>query len=719
MIRRLLTALAFSSLAFGVPAITCDNLRYHGKLAQAKACYQSLLNEGDPFARAQGYVGLGQFQEANNEFRSAYAAHATAPIATAWATMFFDRDKPDQAQPLLQEAIKADSKYAPAYLEMARVAGEGFGEQAVKLAQQAAELDPKLYQAHEYLAYLALEDDNPKLSEEEAQKALVISAEALDAMAVLASEDWLKDKAQSDWMTRILAINPVYGEAYATGAHFFEINRRYEEAIAWYRKALALNEDLSSARSQLGLNLSRLGQEAEAKKQLMRCYASNFRDKETVNSLKLLDTLPQYQTFKTPTTELVINRKEAELLHPFFESEMLRAMATYDRKYKMHLPGPLRVEVYPNHDDFVVKTLGLPGQAGLLGVTFGLVVAMDSPSARPAGDFVWASTLWHEISHAYILTATNHRVPRWFTEGLSVHEEGAASPRWGDRMSPEVVFAMQKKLLLPVLQLDKGFVRPSYPSQVIVSYYEAGKMLDFIAQKWGDDTILGMVHSYAAKKTTAEAITDNLHESPEAFDKQFAAWLDQSTGNTVKHFDDWKKGMQALQGAKHDDLIKQATTLRDEFPEYIGGGSPYKLLFDAYAEKSDVTAAMREGERYRDLGGQNVELLTKLADLEQKYAPNQTAATLQQLNYIHPEDEKLHQQYASLLLAKGDANGAVRECQALIAMKPGDTAEAQYELARALRAANRPDEARDHVLQALEAAPNFKPAQQLLLQLTH
>ena len=48
---------------------------------------------------------------------------------------------------------------------------------------------------------------------------------------------------------------------------------------------------------------------------------------------------------------------------------------------------------------------------------------MDSPSARKPGDFHWGTTLWHEMSHVYILTATHIRVPRWFTEGLAVHEE--------------------------------------------------------------------------------------------------------------------------------------------------------------------------------------------------------------------------------------------------------------------------------------------------------
>ena len=137
-----------------------------------------------------------------------------------------------------------------------------------------------------------------------------------------------------------------------------------------------------------------------------------------------------------------LHKKEADLLRPYFEEVLKRAIATYDKKYKMKLPGPVQVEVYPDHEDFAVRTLGMPG-LGALGVTFGEVVAMDSPSGRKPGDFHWASTLWHEMSHVYILTATNHRVPRWFTEGLAVHEETEANPEWGDRITPDILVGDQ------------------------------------------------------------------------------------------------------------------------------------------------------------------------------------------------------------------------------------------------------------------------------------
>src|SRR5947208_4767045 len=140
--------------------------------------------------------------------------------------------------------------------------------------------------------------------------------------------------------------------------------------------------------------------------------------------------------------------------------------------------------------------MGMPG-LGALGVTFGYVVAMDSPSGRRPGSFHWDSTLWHELSHVFVLSATKHRVPRWFTEGLAVHEETAASPDWGDRLTPEIIAAIRDKKLLPVAEIDRGFVHPTFPAQVIVSYYQAGKICDYISQRWGEPKLLDMIHEFA------------------------------------------------------------------------------------------------------------------------------------------------------------------------------------------------------------------------------
>ena len=424
------------------------------------------------------------------------------------------------------------------------------------------------------------------MAADEAQQALSISDEALDALSVLASMDFLDGKSNSPWTDKLFAINPVYGEAYATAAHFFVINRRYDEGVAFYRKALALNPELWDARSELGLNLMRLGDIPEARQELEKAYAAHYRNAQTKNALTVLDSLSKYQTFTSPHAIVILQKNEAKLLRPYVEAEVEKSIGIYERKYKMKLPGPVRLEVYPNHDDFIVRTLGLPGQGGLLGVTFGLVVAMDSPSARAPGQFNWATTIRHELSHVFVVTATHHLVPRWFTEGLAVHEESATNPRWGDRLTPDIVNALRHKQLLPVKDLERGFVRPRYPTQVMVSYFQAGKMCDYIAERWGDDALLGMVHSFGDRKTTEQAIQENLRESPEQFDKDFSAWLDKLTQTVVQHFDEWKKQMESahaqLDAGKTQEAIKQGTSASNLYRDYVQGGSAYEVLAKAH-----------------------------------------------------------------------------------------------------------------------------------------
>src|SRR5581483_3095101 len=359
----------------------------------------------------------------------------------------------------------------------------------------------------------------------EADKAIALASDALDGMAIHAALELLSDRPPDQWFDKVRAINPVYGEAYALVAHQLELHYRYEDAVTYYRKAIEAEPHLWSAHSALGIDLMRLGQEDEPRRELESSYNNGYRDAATVNSLRLLDSYRNFDTVRDDATTLKLNKSESALLQPYLQSELHTILATYQKKYKMSLPAPVQVEVYPNHEDFAVRTMGMPG-LGALGVTFGEVVAMDSPSAHAPGDFNWGATLWHEMSHVFILAATNHRVPRWFTEGLAVYEEGQRSGEWRDRLTPDVLVAIRDKKLLPIARLDRGFVFPDYPSQVIVSYFQAGSMCDFIAEKWGETKLLDMVHSYARLVPTAEVVRQDLALEPNDFDKQYLAWID-------------------------------------------------------------------------------------------------------------------------------------------------------------------------------------------------
>jgi tetratricopeptide (TPR) repeat protein len=340
----------------------CRTLRHHGKLADAAACFGRLAANPSPYLRAEGLWGIEKYKEANDQFNLAVKqAPKNADYRVRWGRMLLERFNKEDSKNLFAEALEINKDDAGAYLGMALIAAEGFGAKAIEFAEKAAKLDPKLAEPHELLAYLALEDNDEARAAREADAALGVSSESLDAMAIYATIDWLNDKKDSAWIGRILKINPVYGEAYSLAGHFFFINRRYEEDIALYRKALELNPQLWEARAQLGVNLMRLGDETEARTQLEQCFNAGYKSPETVNSLRLLDSYKKFNTYKTNNTILRLDKKEADLLRPYFEAEMKRAIATYEKKYQMKLKEPVQVEVYPDHEDFAVRTMGMPG----------------------------------------------------------------------------------------------------------------------------------------------------------------------------------------------------------------------------------------------------------------------------------------------------------------------------------------------------------------------
>ncbi len=701
----------------------CWALRKHGRAAQAQECFTVLTRSTDAYERAEGFWGLEQWEQANTQFRLATAPEKSKPIyKVRWGLLLHERFNNAEAADLFHEALDKEPSLAEAYAGLALISADGFDGHAEEYAEKAIELDPKLAEAHEEMADLALANDDPKTATAEADKAIALEDDALDAMAIHAALELIADRSPDAWFAKISALNPGYGEGYARVAHQLELHYRYEDAVTYDRKAIAAGPNLWAAHSALGIDLMRLGQQEEPYRELQLAYNNGFRDAATVNSLRLLDSYKNFETFRDDETIIKLNKSESALLLPYLQSELHTILTTYSRKYQMTLPGPVQLEVYPNHDDFAVRTMGMPG-LGALGVTFGEVVAMDSPSARKPGDFNWGATLWHEMSHVFILAATNHRVPRWFTEGLAVHEEGQRMEEWRNRVTPDVLVAIRDKKLLPVEKLDRGFVYPDYPAQVIVSYFQAGSLCDFISEKWGESKLLDMVHSYAKLATTPQAIQQDLGISPQEFDKQYLAWIDKLYGAEAIHFDEWRTKLHDLAAAEgHKDyqtVVKEGPAVLALYPQYVEDANAYVSVAFADNELGDSKGEAAALTQYEHAGGQSPDVLKQLATLEAAAGDNAGAiATLERINYIDPvKDEDLHHRLGDLLYAQKNYDGAIREFSALVTSNPMDKAGAQFELARAYYAAGRKDKAQDSVLAALEIAPDYRPAQKLLLEI--
>ncbi len=690
--------------------------RIAGKIACATLLAFSL--SAQTLQQAEALWKARNYQEANTAFRDLVARHPENPdYRVRWGRMYLEHAQQKDIQTasdLFNEALAIKKDCAGAILGLALIAADEYSGNAANLAKKALEADPKLAEAQELLARLALEDNNNAKASDEAHKALDLDKDSVAGRAILATMDWLADKKESSW-------DPHAAKGYELAGHFFMLNRRYEESIEFYRKALALDPQLESARSQLGINLMRLARNGEAYQQLKMAWDNHFQDSATKNTLMLMDSYKKFVTFETPRTVLMLDKRESDLLRPYFESEMERCITAYEKKYKFKLEYPVRVEVYPDHDDFAVRTLGMPG-LGALGVTFGYVIAMDSPSGRPPGQFHWASTMWHEMSHVFTLTMTKSHVPRWFTEGIAVHEETAVSPEWGDRLGPDEISAIKNKQLLPIADLDRGFIHPQAPTQVIVSYFQAGRIVDYITDKWGWDTILAMLKDFSGVAETSDVIKKELKIEPADFDKQFLAWLEGDTKTQVTNFTQWKdtvkKVAELAKNKDYDGVIKTAVPIRDLYPDYVEAGSVYEFLATAYRAKDDKPAAIAELERYVKMGGRNPDSIKLLAKWEEEAGnKKEAAAVLERLNMIFPVDDELHQRLGSLSLDLKQPRQAIREFQAVLAHKPIDPAQAHYELALAYKLDHQPEKAKDEALAALEIAPGFRPAQKLLLEL--
>ncbi len=679
------------------------------------ACLAASLAAQPAADLAERYWKQQRWEDANNAFRAAVKADPKNPaLRVRWGLLLLERFNPGEAADLFNEALELEKDYPPALLGLAKVAAERMDSKAAELCRKALEKDPSLEEARELLANVLLEDGNFAGATEEARKL----GERPGAQAVLAAIALLRDQ---DASTSLAAMGR-YAPGYARIARHLVLNRRYEDGIQYYQKALEIDPAFQAARSELGINLMRVGRDRDARRELETAYNAGYRSAPTANSLKLLDTLAKFDTVRGPRYVLRFHSGEAKLLAPYFEREVQRALDTYEKKYGFRLPGPVQVEVYNNHADFEVRTLGVPG-LGALGVAFGLSVAMDSPSARPPGAFHWASTLWHELSHVFVITATRHRVPRWFTEGLSVHEETAANPEWGDRLTPDIIAAIRKGELLPVEELDRGFQRPRSPGQVTLSYFQAGRICDYITSRWGWPKTLEMIRAFEQPASTGEVIARVLGLPAKEFDAQFLAWLKEQHKTPLASFDRWPKELKALHEARRSEKWQEVQSMAQgvisAFPEFVETGNAYEVLAEACEQLKNSACATDALERYMKQGGRSPEALKKLAKLlEESGRPREAEAALARVLWIYPvKDEELHRRLAELRVKLNLWDGAAEEWRAVLASKTVDPASAWYGLALAYRNLKRNDEARDAVLAALEEAPGYRPAQRLLLEL--
>jgi tetratricopeptide (TPR) repeat protein len=688
---------------------------------------------------------LGAFQDANGFFRSANRLAPTdVAVNTGWGELFLEKYDRKEAMRSFQDALKVDENYVPAILGVARVAMDENPPAAKAAIEKALKLNPNSVQAHLLSAEMLLDDRKRDDARADVQRALKVNPNSLEARSLEAAIDNLEGKttAFETQLQQVLKINPTYGEVYRVAGDHLARNYRFDEAADLVRRGLALDDANARAHADLGKHLLRTGDEPGARRALERAFKDDPFDQQTFNSLTLLDTLDKFETITDGDLIFRFDPSEAAVMREHAIPLAKEAMAALTKRYNFTPQGPILIEMFPKHDDFAVRTIGLPGMIGALGACFGRVVTLDSPKARPPGDFNWGETLWHELAHVFTIQMSKQRVPRWLTEGVSVWEERRARPEWGREMDTTFAHALNEGKVMKLDVLNQGF---QDPKMISLAYYQASLVVEHIVETYGEPKLHALLRAYgegledetaikeglgaslAQLQTSFDARLDKQYaglrralKSPEMKEKQSVDELKTLAAANPESFAVQMRLALALQEAKDSaGAIAALERAAQIMPTASGANNPHTLIAKIAIEQKDNARAIRALEAVMRVDHSDVESARKLTEL---VGPLGDAARAEdayrRLVAIDPFDREAEAQLGRLALKRKDAVTAVRSFKSVLGSNPPDRAQAHVELAEAHLAAGQYGEAKKQTLAALEIAPSFERAQDLLLKIS-
>jgi cellulose synthase operon protein C len=694
---------------------------------------------------ARALVHLERFQDANDIYRAAIEADSSNLESYLGAgELFIEKYNYGDAAQFLEEALQLNHNSARAHFGVALVKRFEGGEEVSAALDRALAINPNLVEALTFRAGLALEASEYSAATADIERAFKVNPRSLDAHSLRAAMLYLQDRDFEPEVAAALAINPRYGTVFDVLSHFATITRRTSQAASFAKRAIEISPRLWSAHLDLGMALLRMGQMEAGRVAVEKAFQGDPFNVWAKNTLDLLDAMKDYRETRRDSFVIKADAKESDVVSGYAAELLAEAATKLTAKYHFTPQGPIMVELFPNHEDFAVRTLGLPG-LGALGVCFGQVIAADSPSARATGEFNWGSTLWHEYTHVITLQITDYRIPRWFSEGLSVYEERRARPGWGDDWNAMFLRAFAAGRWFKIADLDAGFQRPRSPEDLPIAYFQASQVCEFIVDRFGFDAILRMLTLYREKAQTADILKQVLKLSESEFDRAFKEYTETKTRPMQQAL---KTEFSLAASLAKEDVLKMLTVqdtfalhLRaghlfaaegdnqnailhfkraiELFPYYTDEGNPYEPLAEILEKQGDQAQAAETLAALVKLDENNLGALKNVARLWLSLGARPKALEAMRLSfYVNPFDYATHTQAGELSLETKQYAEALAEFQITLALDPPNVAEANYNVANAYHMLGKQPEARRVVLRALEAAPSYEKAQELLLKIT-
>ena len=712
--------------------------------------YQPYKNNGFRNADDLGVAGraaaaVGEYRDANNAFSTAHKLDPThIRNLQWWANLFRIKYNDAEAQSTLDEAIALNSNYSPLYTTYAR-STRSFGQKE-QFAAQALEANPNDVEALAILAGLHILDGLYREAEQLLNTALEINPSDVEVLAHLATVHFLRgEQEEFDKIEeRALAINSRAGLFYITLAKNCDLKFRYPDAVRFGEMAVRVDRRNPEAYAQLGTSLLRVGRADEAKRYLNFSFDADPFNLFVGNMLTLIDEFEDFSLLQSDNFSLLIHNDERDVLGPAILEVAEECYAVLNEKYPYKPPsGRILLEAYNDPDDFAVRIAGVP-HLGLLGVSFGDVLAINTPKNMDTDSYNWARTLWHELVHSMSIGLAEYKMPRWFAEGLAVYEEQQARPEWGREMELDFLMAFDQGKLLPLNEMDRGFTRPTFPGQILLSYYHASQIVDYIATTYGQDAIVRILEGFAAGNNDRESIEEVTGVTLEVLDRAFRDRIreqqkvladvikgmpnpfgegegfnplsDGAPWNQNEFLSELQKGYERLGEGDYKEAEAHFEKTLSIYDRYTDPGNAYQGLAAAYRAQGESRKLAALLERYLSIsehGSNEAVELAKILDSEGEQS--KAIYYFERSLDVAPYNRDVQTRLAELYAEEGQHDNAVMARRAVLGLNPVDRADAYYQYALSLYKSNRSMEAKRAVLQSLELAPGFRDAQKLLL----
>ena len=564
-------------------------------------------------------------------------------------------------------------------------------------------------------------------------------------------------------VARVLDYNPVCSDLYRTLGQFASRHYRFSEAVAFQQAALALDPANKIAREMYSLDLLRLGREEEGREQLDQVFEENPYSVTAFNLLELMDTLETFEVIERGDFVLKLPKKEEPVMADAALNLLDEAIEEYEKKYQVTLEKPVLIEMFDDHDDFMVRSVGLPGNVGHMGICFGRLITMDAPSVRPAGTSNWRSVLWHEFVHVITLQKTENRMPRWLSEGISVYEEGVYSDAFHNRLEPNYVKILVSDGKPTVRDLHELFTKTPSQDHLMFGYFMSGEFVQFYTDTYGFDAMVDALEQIRTKTGTEEALASSAEVSLDEMNEGFHAYLkvrlkpyeaiigkstDKKTfkdkiadafkitslnipdaptdlegdlgeqSKNAPHAVAMRRAEKAIAEKNYDEALVALDEAFALFPDYEGERAPLQQRAMIFKELQQEPEFIETLER---IIATSPAELSATEELVRRFRANEDYGRMMEVADwglgIDPYNSELHRAYTDGLLAQGDKEKALTQLDVLLALDRSNWVEYRLQKADLLAEMDRLEQARREVLDLLEAVPNYWKAQALLLEL--